>query len=203
MKNTQENIEKLGREGNIINYNIDEIKNKDTDIIFHIFEDKNISKNVAIFVLNYTRKEGEEQTPYQVVPGKIELKRNDGQLVEKAKTIRDYLLEQLRANSKGKNNYEFCRQLDAICAKKEIPFIYTDEGIQIITNSESGETILERTYTFEEENNIMKVKCLNPSKKMDLYTSEANIRQKISENIKQNKMVKTAMTELGKKKKKN
>lgn len=196
MKNTQENIEKMGREGTIIKYSKDEIENKDTNIIFYIFEDENISKNVAIFVLNYTHKNEEKQEPYQVVLGKIELKKNDGQLVEKAKIIRDYLLTQLRVNNKGKNNYEICKQLDAICVKKEIPFIYTDEGIQIITASESGENILERTYTFEEENNIMKVKCLNPSRKMNLYMSEANIRQKINERIKRNKMDTAAMMEL-------
>lgn len=172
MEDTQENTRKFVKEGKIIKYNKEVIKNKDTDIIFHIFEDENISKNVAIFVLKYNIDKEGKQIPYQVVLGKIELTKNDEKLVEKAKIIRDYLLAQLKLNSKGKNNYEYCKQLDTICVKKQIPYIYTSEGIQIVTNNEQEDSIFERTYTFEEENNIMKVRCLNPARRMDLYASE-------------------------------
>lgn len=196
MENTHENTRKFVREGTIIKYNKEVINNEDTDIIFHIFEDENISKNVAIFVLKYNINKDGKTIPYQVVLGKIELTKNDGQLIEKAKIIRDYLLAQLKMNSKGKNNYQYCKQLDTICVKKQIPYIYTNEGIQIVTNSEHEDTILERTYTFEEENNIMKVRCLNPDKRMDLYASETSIRQKITENIRRQQMTDVAMTEL-------
>lgn len=196
MENTQENVKKMGKEGTIIEYNSKALKKEDTDIIFHIFEDENISKNVAIFVLKYSIEKEGEQIPYQVVLGKIELTKKDGQLVEKAKTIRDYLLGQLKKNSEQKYDYQYCKQLDTICVKNKIPYTYTSEGVQIITNNEQENKLLERTYTFEEENNIMKVICLNPAKKMDLYTSELNIRQNINENIKRKQMTDAAMAEL-------
>lgn len=75
MENTQENIEKIGKEGTIIKYNKNIMENEDTDIVFHIFKDENTARNVAIFVLKYNLKEGEQQIPYQVVLGKIQLKK--------------------------------------------------------------------------------------------------------------------------------
>lgn len=192
MEDIKEKQRIYGKKSTVIKYNNNVIENEDTDLTFNSIIDNKTLQNVYIFILKYTINE----IPYNVVLGKLQLNKGDGKLSEKAKIIQEYILNQLKLNNKGKNNYDFCNQLDRICVKNEIPFIYTDEGIQIVTNNKSGDIVMQRTYSCEEENNILKLNSLKPEIRMDLYLSEANIRKAINENIKQNKVTEAAEKEL-------
>ena len=44
---------------------------------------------------------------------------------------------------KGRNNYDFCSHLDNICVKKDIPFMYTEEGTNIVTNNTNEDKVME------------------------------------------------------------
>ena len=185
MENTQENRKIYGKKSAIIKFNNNVIENKDTSIILRTLIDNKTSQNVYIFVLNYTLN----GIPYEVILGKLQLNKGAGNLSEKAKVIQEFVYKQISANNKGRNNYDFCSHLDNICVKKDIPFMYTEEGTNIVTNNTNEDKVMERTYFCDEENNILKLKCLKPEKRMDLYISKANIRKKIDENIKQNKAI--------------
>lgn len=201
MGNTQESREKWE---NMIRYNNNVMENKDTDIILKTFrESENESENVAVFTLKYNLQQDGKTTPYEVVLGKIQLKKNSENLAIKAKTVREYLLAQLKENSKKQNNYEYCRTLLNTCKKHEIPFIYTEEGIEIVTNDSKNTELIERTYQIQEKKALIELICLNTNKKMDLYESELKIRKKIDEKIKSHNLVDTAMKELKSEKEKN
>lgn len=193
MENTQENRKIYGKKSAIIKFNNNVIENKDTSIILRTLIDNKTSQNVYIFVLNYTLN----GIPYEVILGKLQLNKGAGNLSEKAKVIQEFVYKQISANNKGRNNYDFCSHLDNICVKKDIPFMYTEEGTNIVTNNTNEDKVMERTYFCDEENNILKLKCLKPEKRMDLYISKANIRKKIDENIKQNKAIEAAQNDLG------
>ena len=192
MEDTQEKNIKYGKNSILIRYNNIVFNDKNTNIIPITILDDNTSKNVCIFLLKYTLN----TIPYEVVMGKLQLDKSDGKLGEKSKIIQEFLLKQIEVNSKGINDYEYCNSLDKICDKKNIPFIYTDEGINIVTNSGKEDKIIERTYYCNEEQDILKLECMKPEKKMDLYVSEANIRKSINEKVKQNKAIRAAKEEL-------
>ena len=192
MEDTQEKNIKYGKNSILIRYNNIVVNDKNTNIIPITILDDNTSKNVCIFLLKYTLN----TIPYEVVMGKLQLDKSDGKLGEKSKIIQEFLLKQIEVNSKGINDYEYCKSLDKICDKKNIPFIYTDEGINIVTNSGKEDKIIERTYYCNEEQDILKLECMKPEKKMDLYVSEANIRKSINEKVKQNKAIRAAKEEL-------
>lgn len=80
-------------------------------------------------------EENGETTPYEVVLGKIQLRNVSENLISKARVVRDHILQQLKENNKKQNNYEYCRTLINLCKKNSIPFIFTDEGIEIVTNA--------------------------------------------------------------------
>lgn len=151
--------EKKGKEGRVIKYDKSVIDNENTDIIVKLHEDEDTLQNVALFILKYNLEENNgEQIPYQVVLGMIKLERKDSQIKEDAKTIRDLLLSQLKRNAKGENVYNYCDKLNQDCIKNRVPFVYTNEGIDIITRDEEGEQFLERTYKTIEKDGIMKSK---------------------------------------------
>lgn len=186
-------MEKIQKENcNVIRYNNDVIKDKNTNIIIRTLIDKKTSQSISVFLLKYEF----DGKPYEVVLGKLQLNKGDGSLSDKAKIVKECIERQLTANSKGRNNCDICKNLDNICVKKEIPFVYTDEGIKIVTNSIDNLKKMERTYLCNEENDILKLRCLDPEKRMDLYISEANLRKSIDENIKQNKAIDAAKKEL-------
>ena len=193
-----ENTQDIKIEGNnSIKYNNNVMDNKDTDIILKTFKEQgNESANVAVFVLKYNLQEDGETTPYEVVLGKIQLKKNLENLSTKAKEVRDYLVEQLKENRKKQNNCEYCRILLDICKKNDIPFIYTEEGIEIVTNDAKNTRVIEKTYKTQEQDNAIELVCLNQHKKMDLYESELKIRKKIDEKIKDHRIIDAAMKEL-------
>lgn len=193
MENIQQNREVYGKKGAVIKFNNNVVENKDTNIIVRTLIDYKTSEKVNIFILRYTIN----QIPYEVVLGKLQLNKNAGNLGEKAKVIQEFISKQIKANNKGKNNYDFCSHLDSICVKNDIPFIYTAEGIKIVTNNANEDVVMERTYFCDEDNNILKLNNIKPEKRMDQYISEANIRKSINENIKQNKAIETAEKELG------
>lgn len=194
MENTQDiKIER----NNSIKYNNNVMQNQDTEIILKKFkEQSNESASVAVFSLRYNLQEDGKTTPYEVVLGKIQLTKNIENLSAKAKVVRDYLYAQLNENSKKQNNCEYCRILLDVCKKKEIPFIYTEEGIEIATNDYTNTRVIERTYETQEDNNKIELVCLNSNKKMDLYESELKIRKKIDEKIKSHNMINAARKEL-------
>ena len=78
----------------------------------------------------------------------IKLERKDSQIKEDAKTIRDLLLSQLKRNAKGENVYNYCDKLNQDCIKNRIPFVYTNEGIDIITRDEEGLKKLFKQFSF-------------------------------------------------------
>ena len=182
---------------NTIKYNNNVINNKNTDVIVKPFKEPgNKSENVAIFILRYNLEENGENTQYEVVLGKIQLRNDSGNLIAKAKVVRDCILQQLKENNKKQNNYEYIRTLMKLCKKNSIPFIFTDEGIEIATNDLTNTKVIERTYRIQESNTRMELICLNPNKKMDLYESEINIRKSIDEKIKSHKLMDYAMREI-------
>lgn len=182
---------------NSIKYNNNVMDNEDTDIILKTFKEKdNESANVAVFSLKYNLEQDGETTPYEVVLGKIELKKNTENLSAKAKIVRDYLVAQLKENRKKINDYEYCKKLLEICKKSDIPFIYTEEGIEIVTNDSKNARGIEKTYKTQETETTIDLICLNPHKKMDLYESELKIRKKISDKIKDHRLLDAAMKEL-------
>lgn len=192
MENTQQNREIYGKKGAVIKFNNNVIENKDTNIVVRTLTDDENEQNSYIFTLNYML----DEIPYEVVLGRLEINKGNGNLSEKAKVVEDLINKQINANNKGINNFDFCSHLDSICVKKDIPFIYTEEGINIVTNNGNEDKVIERTYFCGEDNNILKLKCLKPEKTMDLYISKANIRKKIDENNKQNKAIEAAQKEL-------
>ncbi len=189
--------EKKGKEGRVIKYDKSVIDNENTDIIVKLHEDEDTLQNVALFILKYNLEENNgEQIPYQVVLGMIKLERKDSQIKEDAKTIRDLLLLQLKRNAKGENVYNYCDKLNQDCIKNRVPFVYTNEGIDIITRDEEGEQFLERTYKTIEKDGIMKSKSINPNLMMDLQTSREKISSRMKENTKRKMMTNTAKKEL-------
>jgi hypothetical protein len=193
MENTRDNAVNMR---NIIKYNNNVIENKDTDIICTMFkENGNIAKSVAVFILKYNLNQ-EETKPTRAILGKIELDKNTGDLSQKSKVVTDLLMGQLKLNNKEQNNYEYCKKLLEVCKKYDIPFVFTDEGIEIVTNDFNGTRTIEKTYETQENSNLIELINLNQQKKMDLYESELKIRKKIDEKIKSHKIVKAAMSEL-------
>lgn len=186
-------MEKIQKENcNVIRYNNDVIKDKNTNIIIRTLIDKKTSQSISVFLLKYEF----DGKPYEVVLGKLQLDKGDGSLSDKAKIVKECIERQLNENNKGRNNCEVCKSLDNVCVKKGIHFEYTDEGIKIVTNSVNNFKKMERTYLCNEENNILNLRCLKPEKRMDLYISEANLRKSIEKNIKQNKVIDAAKSEL-------
>lgn len=188
----QERKKQDGKKGSVIVFNNNIIKNKDTDIIVRTFVDDVTSQNVYIFVLNYTL----DETPYEVILGKLQLNNGGGNLSEKARIVKEHISKQLIANNQGRNNLDYCEILSNLCLKKDIPFIYSDEGAQIVTNNSEMNQFLERTYHCNEDTNILKLKCLKPEKRMDLDISRVNVRKRIIENRRQNKAYDAAKREL-------
>lgn len=189
--------EEKGKEGLTIKYDKDVINNKDTDIIFNVYTDEDTKKQVALFILKYKLNVKKEQIPYQVVLGMIGLEKNSSHIIiQEAKIIRDFLLEQLKKNVKGNNVYDYCKKLDQICMKENIPFIYTKEGIEILTADREGEYFLDRTYKVTEKDGMIKSKSINSSTIMDLQDSRECIKEKMDENIKRTWMINTAIKEL-------
>lgn len=194
MGNTQDSNRKVN---NTIKYKNSVIEDEDTKITLKIFKEiGNEAENVAVFILNYNLKEDEKTTPYKVVLGKIALRNNLENLSAKAKVVRDYLLAQLKENNKKTNSYEYCRYLMNTCKKQDIPFIYTDEGIEIATNDAASVKVIEKTYNLQEKNDLIELRCLNPHKKMNLNECELKIREKINEKIKEHRLMDAAMEEL-------
>lgn len=192
MENIQQTREIYGKKGAVIKFNNNVIENKDTNIVVRTLTDDENEQNSYIFTLNYML----DEIPYEVVLGRLEINKGNGNLSEKARVVEELINKQINANNKGINNFDFCSHLDSICVKKDIPFIYTEEGINIVTNNGNEDKVIERTYFCGEDNNILKLKCLKPEKTMDLYISKANIRKKIDENNKQNKAIEAAQKEL-------
>lgn len=193
MKETQENKKKYGKNCAVIKYNNKVAEDKDTKVIVRTLIDDVTYKNVHIFILNYKLN----GIPYEVVLGKLQLNQRTGELGEKSKLIQKYITKQLNTNSKGRNNFDYCNHLESICEKKNIPFMYTEEGVKIVTNNKENDDIaMERTYSCDENNNTLELKCLKPEKRMELYISRANIRKNIDEKVRQNKAVEAAENEL-------
>lgn len=194
MENTQD---RKILETNSIKYDNTVMDNKDTEIILKTFREKEKdSANVAVFTLKYNLEQDGKKTPYEVILGKIELKKSTENLSLKAKVVRDYLLAQLKENGKKTNDCEYGKKLLEICKKSKIPFIYTEEGIELVTNDSKSTRTIEKTYKTQEKDSTIDLICLNPYKRMDLYESELKIRKRISEKTKEHKLLDTAMKEL-------
>lgn len=190
MENTQDS--KITN-NNLVQYNNNV---KDADIILKQFKEPgNEHENVAVFILKYNLEQDGKTTPYEVVLGKIQLKKDTENLSSKARLVKEYLLKQLAENKSIKNSYKSCRELLDICKKDEIPYIFTEEGIEIITNDYTNTQTIEKTYRTQEHDSTIELICLNSDKKMDLYESELKIRRKINERIKEHKVIEAAIKE--------
>lgn len=192
MKKVQEN---KGNVNHTIKYNNKVMDDKNTEITVNSFSE-NETDNVAVFILKYNLEEDGQSIPYEAVLGKIELKNSIENLASKSKIVRDYLSEQLKQNNKGINNYEYCKKLSTICRKHRIPFIYTDEGIKIVTNDSKNTEVIEKTYNIQEKNALMELRCLNPYSKMNLLESEIKLIQNLQEKIVSHNILSAAGKEL-------
>lgn len=176
----------------VVKYNNNVINDETTNIIVKQFIDAKTSQNVALFVLEYNM----EEKPVQIVLGKLQFNKGDTDLSKKAKVIQEYLINQLKKNAKEPNDFQYCSDLDRICVKKSIPFVYTDEGIKILTNNRNEDIPLKKTYGLNEEHGFLNLICYSPDKIMDKYASEFNLRKNIKERVSQNRAINAAKREL-------
>ncbi len=195
-------IQKNIKKDSIVKYDKSVIANPDTDIIFNIFPDKETSQKEGLFILKYSLNDGKSEEKYEVALGKLDLTQKNIQPMAFAKTIRDYLLAQLKENAKGFNICEYCDKLAQVCIRSEIPFMYTEEGLEIITRSRKGECSLEKTYTLEEEQQGIKSHKLRPDVISSVEKSNKLLAQKVKENYRKKWMRNEAMRELPEEKKK-